>query len=147
VQQQGQAAEVQQQQQRRQQQEEAAAVAQDQQQPDSMAAAAVQAAAAVNASAGVHGFVPKAGPADLRNWHPDFKAFRELRLQTWLSTREQLLAAGERANRPLAPPQGRPRRCLCCPGAAYPHALPVALHSCPVGAQCRAAAAATAHLL
>lgn len=52
------------------------------------------AAAAVSASAGVHGFVEKQGPADLHNWHPQYKAFREARLAGWMREREDALAQG-----------------------------------------------------
>lgn len=67
-------------------------------------AAAMQAAvAAVNASSEVHGFVSKQGPADPRNWHPNYKAYREARLAAWLKEREQLLAEGEwKSGRPAA---------------------------------------------
>ena len=58
------------------------------------AEAVAAATAAVNASAEVHGFVTKQGPADPRNWHPSFKSFRQTRLQTWLQRRQQALLAG-----------------------------------------------------
>jgi hypothetical protein len=53
------------------------------------------AAATVAAGAGVHGYVHKEGVADLRNWHPDYKTFRQQRLQDWLAEREASLAEGE----------------------------------------------------
>lgn len=51
--------------------------------------------AAVTAGAGVHGFVKKEGPADLKNWHPDHKLLRQARLEEWLAQRERLLSDGE----------------------------------------------------
>lgn len=51
-------------------------------------------AATVTAGAGVHGYVRKEGVADLRNWHPDYKTFRQQRLQDWLAERDASLAEG-----------------------------------------------------
>ena len=61
--------------------------------------AEVMVAATVAASAGVHGYVHKQGVADLRNWHPDYKAFRQERLAGWQAERQAALAEGERRRR------------------------------------------------